>query len=410
VQTPQHLIRQEVIWRITRFGETMFRGQGPFFVLGLSESTVTFYRDSPWTEPAQHRQRQVICSGPAKLKLHHGVQPKSNDLGTIHRDPTKPLAHIASATLKSHPHRRCAHAGRTFIMSTVWLSTLLLLSGTAWSAKTLTSPKDEAPPDVLPCASGPPGMACVPGGPFLRGSHDGPKDTQPAASVWVQTFSMDIHEVTVEAYDACVSAAQCEKARTNYSDFSRPRQPKVGVNWFHAEAYCRAQGKHLPSEAEWEKAARGTDGRLYPWGNEKATCKRAVIKSVAGRGCGVKKRGPKPATGRTHEVGTLPPAIHGLYDMSGNSWEWVYDWHSESYGTCGPDCEGVNPKGPCGGALECKGHTRRVVRGGSWYWNALYATTIKRRAHRPHNKPYHHFGFRCAASAKEATDLATEGL
>nr|HMR07473.1 SUMF1/EgtB/PvdO family nonheme iron enzyme [Polyangiaceae bacterium] len=78
-------------------------------------------------------------------------------------------------------------------------------------------------------------MGCVPGGVFLRGSNRGPKSTRPQAEVWIDTFYMDATEVTVAAYDACVARGACEKARTIYEDYSRPRQPKVGVSWQHAD-------------------------------------------------------------------------------------------------------------------------------------------------------------------------------
>ena len=102
--------------------------------------------------------------------------------------------------------------------------------------------------------------------------------------------------------------------------------------------------------------------------------------------------------------------------MSGNSWEWVADWFSRSYAECGADCEGVDPLGPCARrdepgrpgevASACPGKTRKIVRGGSWYWDASYATGVWRRPHFPKNQPFHHFGFRCAASPAEAAALA----
>lgn len=261
-------------------------------------------------------------------------------------------------------------------------------------------------PAVLPCEPPPEGMACVAGGPFVRGSDDGPADARPASRVFVQTFYMDRYEVTNAEYQACVKRGQCPPAGPRYVDYDRPRQPITGVSWYDAVAYCRANGKHLPTEAEWEKAARGPDGHLYPWGDEPVTCARAVIMDASGRSCGVKKqRGAHPEKGRTLEVGSRPPGVYGLFDMVGNSWEWVYDWYSPSWADCGPDCAGPDPKGPCGGRSPCPGHKQKVVRGGSWYWPASHATGVFRRPHFPSNEPFHHFGFRCAASPDEARRL-----
>ena len=258
---------------------------------------------------------------------------------------------------------------------------------------------------ATPCGPAPDRMACIPGGPFLRGTDTGQERARPQQSVEVSTFYMDTHEVTFAEYQACFAAGRCGGAKPIYRDFSRPEQPMVGVSWHDAVGYCAAHGKHLPTEAQWEKAARGSDGRRYPWGDERATCERAVIRDQRGRSCGVKKKGPKPDKGRTFVVGSRPPTGPGLYDMAGNSWEWVADWASKSWAACGDACAGPDPLGPCGGAARCPGHRYKIVRGGSWYWYADRATTTYRRIHVPSNKPYHHFGFRCAASVAEASAL-----
>ncbi|MEE9385719.1 MAG: SUMF1/EgtB/PvdO family nonheme iron enzyme [Nannocystaceae bacterium] len=249
------------------------------------------------------------------------------------------------------------------------------------------------------------GMACIPAGFFRRGSDDGPAHARPAAVVWLHSFYMDRQEVRTDLYRACVKQGRCPIAGPRYRDFDRPDQPINGVSWYDAVAYCKARGKHLPTEAQWEKAARGSDGRLYPWGNASATCERAIIRDEWGRGCGLEKAGRRPWVGRPWPVGSRPPGIHGLYDMAGNAWEWVADWASRSYASCGSACEGVEPKGPCDGRAICPGHRRKVVRGGSWYWDATYATAVYRRTHRPENRPFHHFGFRCAASLDEMRRL-----
>ena len=263
-----------------------------------------------------------------------------------------------------------------------------------------------APDGALPCLEpAPAGLACIPGGPFLRGSDDGPDNTRPRATLWLQTYYMDLHEVTHAEYKACEATGACAPAGPRNEDYDRPRQPIVGVRWYDAVAYCAAQGKHLPSEAQWEKAARGPDGAMHPWGDAPATCERAIIKERGRRSCGVRKQGERPDKGRTFEVGSRPPGVYGLHDMSGNAWEWVADWASPSYARCGDACAGTDPRGPCDGAEPCPHHREKVVRGGSWYWEAAYATAIHRRTHYPKNRPYHHYGFRCAATTAEAAAL-----
>ena len=181
-----------------------------------------------------------------------------------------------------------------------------------------------------------------------------------------------------------------------YRDFSAPTQAITGVSWFSARAFCAAQGKRLPTEAEWELAARGPQSETHPWGNQEADCTLAIIRDGTGRSCGRRQRSSRPTSGRVNEVGARPAGRYGLYDMAGNAEEWVADWWSPTYAACGAACQGRDPKGPCAGADECPGHNRRVVRGGSWYWPASHATGYHRRRHMPDNRLIHHFGFRCA--------------
>jgi formylglycine-generating enzyme required for sulfatase activity len=216
---------------------------------------------------------------------------------------------------------------------------------------------------------------------------------------------MDLHEVTYAAYKACEKSKACPRSGPRYTDFDHPDMPIQGVSWHDAVAYCRAQGKQLPTEAQWEKAARGAEGHLYPWGDGVVTCERAIIRDHTGRSCGLAKAISKPEVGRPWDVGSRPAGVYGLFDMVGNSWEWVADWYSRSYEACGEACAGVDPQGPCGGAEVCPGHALKIVRGGSWYWDATRATGVYRRAHAPSNQPFHHFGFRCAATVDQAKAL-----
>ena len=144
------------------------------------------------------------------------------------------------------------------------------------------APADPAPADPAPdglviqtCADAPKGMSCVQGGPFIRGADNDPhqkcdqlgrrprmksSDTKPQATVWLQTFYMDQTEVTNAAYQACLKSRKCNKARPLYRDYDAAQQPMTGVSWHDAVKFCEAQGKHLPTEAEWEAAARGPNG------------------------------------------------------------------------------------------------------------------------------------------------------
>ncbi|TGK21252.1 formylglycine-generating enzyme family protein [Leptospira fluminis] len=252
-------------------------------------------------------------------------------------------------------------------------------------------------------------MQCIPGGDFIRGSEEFEPDEKPEGIVYISDFFIDIYEVTNADFNKCLEAGKCkdclQKGTCDYigprygEPYLRPKQPVVGVSWFTAKEYCEWQGKRLPTEAEWEKAARGPNGNLYPWGNETATCKNSIIMERNRKGCSRRVLYP-PNLMTTKDVGSRPPGIYGLYDMAGNSWEWVQDWYAPDYAACGEECRGVDPQGPCQGQESCPGYDKKVLKGGSWWWSAEYARGSKRRAHIPQNFPeYHHFGFRCAKDA-----------
>ncbi len=243
-----------------------------------------------------------------------------------------------------------------------------------------------------PCPdSVPDDMACVGGGWFVRGSEDEANERQ-AEEVFVETFLMDRREVTNADYRACVEVGLCERAFP-YRGFGGPRRPVVAVTWADADAYCRWRGRRLPTEAEWERAARGPNNTRFPWGDDvRDVCSRAHVKDVRGHGCG---------TETTRDVGTLPPGHWGLFDMAGNVDEWTADWYAPCYrgcrGECGDACAGEEPRGPCGGADDCD-RRLRVVRGGSWWWPVSHATGTFRRGKPPSNTAHHRYGFRCAGS------------
>jgi formylglycine-generating enzyme required for sulfatase activity len=198
-------------------------------------------------------------------------------------------------------------------------------------------------------------MIYVPAGEFLMGSTDSDKDAdddeKPQHSVYLDAYWIDQHEVTDAQYQKCVAAAACQPAHSYWSGSQEP----VNLSWAAAVAYSTWVGGRLPTEAEWEKAARGTDGRIYPWGNEwdvsKANTQEANLL-------------------RTANVGSYPAGAspYGLLDVAGNVWEWVSDWYGEDYYAHSP---ARNPPGPTSGS-------DRVVRGGSWGHSQVEARAAMR--------------------------------
>ncbi len=285
---------------------------------------------------------------------------------------------------------------------------LCLLQCTAVIPDPTSEEPDPCPEQV------PDDMSCIPGGRFLLGSNatDWKQENYDLSAfkehtIVLSTFLIDRYEVTTEQYQACVSAGKCQPQHSNYPHLRSARQPQLKVTWYQAKAYCEAQGKRLPTEAEFEAASRGPDGDIYPWGNAVATCQYAIIKDETGRGCkGHRGKGwhatPErfQATGATWDVGSRGPYRYGLFDMSGNAQEWVADWFAPTLEACGEGCRGRDPKGPCDGADHCPGRHEKLVKGGSWYWGPIAARAASRRPHVPENNPIHHFGFRCARSVR----------
>lgn len=240
-------------------------------------------------------------------------------------------------------------------------------------------------------AEQPKDMVAVPGGLFLMGCSPKQKhcdaESQPKHEVRVASFLIDRTEVTVADYRDCVTKKECEAPGTssgscNWDADDRERHPLNCINWKRASNYCRVQGKRLPTEAEWEKAARGNDERAYPWGNQSASCNYAVMVEGGSEGCGRSSTWPvasKPA-------GQSP---YGAMDMAGNLWEWVSDWYDASYYSRSPNS---NPAGP-------KSGSERTIRGGSW--DDMLGAPALRTTIRVGNDPStqgRHLGFRCARS------------
>ena len=272
---------------------------------------------------------------------------------------------------------------------------------TADSSVATPAPPTEPSSPWAACADPPPdGMVCIPGGPAGIGTAAGEANERPRHEGPVSTFYLDRHEVTNADYAACEEAGGCKTRIPSDPAFNPPTPPAVPLTWPMAHAYCVWAGKRLPTEAEWEKAARGgPSAHPFPWGDEPSTCERA--QSV---GC-------PPET--TLPVGSLPAGAYGLFDMAGNGYEWVQDWATGCYDgcptACGDACMGRDPAGPCAGAPECDGFTQRILKGGSWYWPANHGRGAWRRAQKT-NSGQHRYSVRCASSTPKLATWPPVGL
>ena len=241
--------------------------------------------------------------------------------------------------------------------------------------------------------SAPQGMVKIPAGSFQMGSDkvdtEGKgnefgmakplyQDEHPRREINLPTYSIDRYETTNAEYGRYIEATKARPPKTwpdGRVPAGRERLPVTNVNWYEAEQYCRWAGKRLPTEAEWEKAARGTDGREYPWGNE------FDEKKANTGGAGVNDLAP---------VGSFPQgkSPYGVEDMAGNVWEWTADWYQPYPGS----------------TYESKdfGQKFKVLRGSSWGGTGHYALSyFYRSAHRFYIAPEMGFadaGVRCARS------------
>jgi formylglycine-generating enzyme required for sulfatase activity/serine/threonine protein kinase len=279
------------------------------------------------------------------------------------------------------------------------------------AATSVAPPVATTPPAPLKC---PDGMALIPKGQYFQGSDakDAQDNQKPAHNVTLDTYCIDLREVTAGEYEACSSVGKCKRA-SNEVDWPKitPSDKKLYsplctfgqkekvdhpincVSWEMARTYCKAQEKRLPTEAEWEYATRGPDGRIYPWGDEEPTAKHlnaCGTECVAwGRKSGIPLEAlyqqddgyPTTAPVGNYEAGK---SRFGPYDVVGNVWEWVSDWYADYT----PE-EKANPVGPEGGE-------RKVIRGGAF--NGSYKEWLRpsyRYAQDPNALSYG-IGIRCA--------------
>jgi formylglycine-generating enzyme required for sulfatase activity len=221
-------------------------------------------------------------------------------------------------------------------------------------------------------------MVLIPAGKFQMGSDAGKHDEKPVHTVYLDAFYMDAPEVTNGQYKRFMDATgHPPPAYLWYSRLPPLNHPVVGVSWDDAMAYCEWAGKRLPTEAEWEKAARGGFVRMpYPWGNE-----------ISPDDANYKGTGGKDCWKYTAPVMSFRPNGYGLYDMAGNVWEWCEDEYDEGYYAQSPT---QNPKGPGSGIEE------HVIRGGSWA-NPKEDLSVYKRDHRHRMRGFPNIGFRCAS-------------
>ncbi|GAB4333885.1 MAG: hypothetical protein Kow0099_05800 [Candidatus Abyssubacteria bacterium] len=242
----------------------------------------------------------------------------------------------------------------------------------------------DQPPDT------PPGMVYVPAGEFIRGNDLEFSNERPKRQIYLDAYYIDQFEVTNSQYKEFIDAtghampyinalwAEPFNWRNGTYPPGKGDHPVVLVSWYDAVAYAKWAGKRLPTEAEWEKAARGTDGRMWPWGNDwsidRCNIKESFINSTI------------PVY--LYEKGKSP---YGCFNMAGNAMEWTSDWYSERYYARAP---ASNPLGPSAGSYK-------VARGGAWDSNiSLYARTGYRH-YFPPDKKSPSIGFRCVKSAPE---------
>jgi formylglycine-generating enzyme required for sulfatase activity len=267
---------------------------------------------------------------------------------------------------------------------------------------------------AAPSPTCPSGMALVPGGRFFMGSDDDLPTERPAHKVTLGAYCMDKLEVTADAYRACSDRGDCKRAgvtnkwaditakdsrtydplcNAGAADGSRGTHPINCVEWSMADRYCKAEGKRLPTEAEWEFAARGSDGRKYPWGDAAPSVKHLNACGAECMSWG-KKHGTvlealfteSDAWPTTAPVGSFPQGASRweIEDLVGNVWEWVADYYAPY-----SDADQDDPTGPATGAT-------RGMRGGAW--NGAYADWVRPsfRFQSPEATRSHGVGFRCA--------------
>jgi len=239
-----------------------------------------------------------------------------------------------------------------------------------------------------------PAMALIPAGNFQMGRDDGKADEAPLHTVFLDDFYIDQYEVTNEMYHFCVQSRVCQPPAetanipTDYYGVNYADHPVVNVSWNMAQVYCGWRAARLPTEAEWEKAARGGLTRaVYSWGNEMPTCDTGSRNGAFFDDCS------KITKTMTEKVGSYFPNGYRLFDMAGNVWEWTADWYDGSYYSQ-PAASLPNPQGP----LTAPDVAERAVRGGGWNEPAIGIYVANRNSAEPDLQD-NEIGFRCVRDA-----------
>lgn len=282
-----------------------------------------------------------------------------------------------------------------------WVFIFLLALGMFWSGyslgqaspetRTLESIDDTTKMNSVDSAK----LHLIPAGEFQMGSVPSAGDPQEIHPVYLDDFWMYETEVTNQMYAKFLNATKPDNETledyidTEDSDLQIEKSgrmyhaiepfvdyPMIEVSWTGAQAYCEWAGGSLPTEAQWEKAARGgLESKEFPWGDQYPSCNTEDIHGALISDCGQ----------QSITVGSFSPNGYGLYDMVGNVWEWVADWYSYDYYGISPY---ENPTGPQGGRF-------RVLRGGSWYYD-LFGGRVSHRYNFNPGSTFNYFGFRCA--------------
>ncbi len=346
----------------------------PLLSLGLALSLLSMACSllaSPTLTPVLN---STATSLPQRTSTSQPAQPNTATAASPTRTPN-----FSDTPRPSHTSTATLHPTDTFLPTS--MPSTMTHTATLSIGSTMTSDKDGMT------------LVYVPAGKFLMGSmeadiaqalkdcgsdcsNDAFNDEKPQHTVYLDAYWIDRTDVTNAMYAQCVRAGNCqpptdissETRGSYYGDSAFDNYPVIHVSWNDAKAYCEWAGRRLPTEAEWEKAARGIDGWKYPWGNQAPDQTRANFNS-------------SDTTEVGHYLAGASP--YGALDMAGNVWQWVADWYSVNYYASSPR---QNPTGPASG-------TCRVLRGGAWYVEAQNVRVASRLC--PDKRDYG-VGFRCS--------------